>query len=126
MRHNVSLSERGKSAYFAGAAAEEAVARDYLDKGLRLIARRWRGMGGEIDLIFGAGPVRVFVEVKKSKTHATATRRIGARQRKRIFSAAEEFLVGEPAGLLTESRFDVALVNALGEIDVLENALVSG
>ena len=40
----------------------------------------------------------------------------------RIYAAAEEFLGGEPTGQLTESRFDVALVDAMGRIEVLENA----
>ena len=40
----------------------------------------------------------------------------------RIYGAASEFLAGEPAGQLTEVRFDVALVDAVGRIEVLENA----
>lgn len=119
-------SAKGKTAYYAGVAAEEAVARAYSRRGHRLIAKRWRGSSGEIDLIFGSGPARIFVEVKKSKSFATAALRVGAQQQGRIFAAAEEFLAKEPLGLLTESRFDVALVNASGEIEVLENALATG
>lgn len=118
-------SAKGKTAYYAGVAAEEAVARAYSQRGHRLVAKRWRGKSGEIDLIFGSGPVRIFVEVKKSKSFAAAAVRVSPQQQARIFSAAQEFLAKEPLGLLTESRFDVALVNASGEIDVLENALAT-
>lgn len=126
MRNTQHISDRGKTAYFAGVAAEEAVACVYSQRGHRLIAKRWRGKTGEIDLVFGSGPARIFVEVKKSRTFATAAVRVSAKQQRRIFSAAEEFLTKEPQGMLTESRFDVALVNARGEIDILENALATG
>jgi len=49
--------------------------------------------------------------------------RIGAGQIARIYDTANEFLGAQPRGLLTEARFDVALVNAYGEVRVLENAL---
>ena len=42
---------RGVTSYHAGVAAEEAVARQYERAGLHIAARRWRGKGGEIDLI---------------------------------------------------------------------------
>lgn len=117
---------RGRTSYYAGLAAEEAVMQMYCSKGLDLVAKRWRGKGGEIDLVFGSGAARIFVEVKKSKTFAAAAIRVGPTQSRRLFAAAEEFLSKEPAGLLTDSRFDVALVDQAGRIEVLENALVTG
>ena len=117
---------RGATSYYAGIAAEEAVARAYCDRGYRVISQRWRGKGGEIDLIVGACAARVFVEVKKSKTFDRAAYRISPRQAHRLFAAAEEFLGAEPSGLLTEARFDVALVDQYGGIEIMENALVTG
>ena len=40
----------------------------------------------------------------------------------RIFATVDEFLAGEPEGLLTDVRIDLALVDGQGRIDVVENA----
>ncbi|MCL1628350.1 MULTISPECIES: YraN family protein [Roseinatronobacter] len=109
--------------HLAGLAAEDSVLRDYTAKGYRLLDRRYRGQGGEIDLVLGRGDDVIFVEVKKSKSFDAARARLGERQILRIFSAAAEFLGGQPKGQLTETRFDLALVNARGEVAIMENAL---
>ena len=109
--------------HLAGMAAEDSVLRDYTAKGYRLLERRFRGQGGEIDLVLGRGDDVIFVEVKKSRSFDTARARLGQRQILRIFNAAAEFLGGQPKGQLTETRFDLALVNAHGEVAVMENAL---
>ncbi|MCT8161224.1 YraN family protein [Pseudoruegeria sp. SHC-113] len=108
--------------YHAGLAAEGAVERYYSARGAQMRHQRWRGRGGEVDLIASQNGELVFIEVKKSTTHAQAAQRLGRRQLQRIMAAAEEFLAGEPAGLLTPMRIDLALVNAAGEIEVIENA----
>lgn len=113
---------RGKTAYLAGMAAEDSVARRYGECGHSVAARRWRGQGGEIDLILRNGAELIFVEVKQSASFARAAERVTERQLARIYSAASEFLAGEPAGLETPSRFDIALVDGRGRIDILENA----
>lgn len=109
--------------HLAGLAAEDGVLRDYAAKGYRLMERRYRGRGGEIDLVLSRGDDVIFVEVKKSRSFDAARARLGERQILRIFSAAAEFLGGQPKGQLTETRFDLALVNAHGEIAIMENAL---
>jgi putative endonuclease len=109
--------------YHAGLAAEDSVLRRYLASGHALLARRFRGLRGEIDLVLARGDAVIFVEVKKSKSFEAAMGRIGAGQIARIYDTANEFLGAQPRGLLTEARFDVALVNAYGEVRVLENAL---
>lgn len=88
-----------------------------------IVADRWRGRGGEIDLVARDGDKVIFIEVKKSKTHAEAATRLLPAQISRIFAAASEFLATEPKGQLTETQFDVALVDEQGKIDLLENAL---
>lgn len=113
---------RGKTAYLSGLAAEDSVLRRYSDCGHAVAARRWRGAGGEIDLIFRKGAELVFVEVKQSRSFARAAERVTRRQMERVYTAASEFLAGEPAGLDTQTRFDVALVDGAGRIDILENA----
>ncbi|MGB1207805.1 MAG: YraN family protein [Paracoccaceae bacterium] len=114
--------QQGRSNYYAGRAAEEAVARWYCGQGGVLCETRWRGQGGEIDLIVRDGDTVVFVEVKKSRDFDRAAQALSQRQMGRIAMAAGEFLDTQPAGSLTPARFDVALVDDLGRIEVLENA----
>lgn len=109
--------------YHAGLAAEMSVLRQYLDAGYQLLAQRFRGLGGEIDLILRKGASVIFVEVKKSRSFDAALARLGPAQIGRIFDTAAEFLGTQPLGQLTETRFDVALVNAQGQVSVMENAL---
>nr|WP_245514058.1 YraN family protein [Antarcticimicrobium luteum] len=98
------------------------MARDYERRGFAIDRRRWRGRGGEIDLIARHGGGVVFIEVKSARDFATAAERLGARQMRRLYTAASEFLEGEPAGQLTEARFDVALVDGRGAYQIVENA----
>ena len=117
--------QAGRSAYHSGLAAEDQVARLYDRSGRPICARRWRGSGGEIDLIARDGAEVIFIEVKKSRSHAEAAEHLTSRQRARIYASASEFLAGEPKGQNTDVRFDVALVNALGQIEILENAFAA-
>ncbi|MDF1856124.1 YraN family protein [Pseudooceanicola sp.] len=114
---------RGRAAHLAGAAAEDRVVTDYLRRGYHLAARRWRGQGGEIDIILRGNGQVVFVEVKQGPDFDSAAARLQPRQIARICGAAEEFVSGEPAGALTDIRFDLALVDRIGAIQILENAL---
>ncbi len=118
-------SLRGATAWHGGMAAEETVASFYARSGRAIAARRWQGLSGEIDLIAREGDGVVFIEVKSAQTHARAAERLSRRQQLRIYGAAEEFLAGEPRGTLTEARFDVALVDATGRIEVIENAFAA-
>lgn len=113
---------RSSAGYHAGVAAELSVAQDYERRGYAVARRRWRGAAGEIDLICRDGDDVIFVEVKKSRSFDRALDRLSVRQISRLQTAAEEFLGSEPKGLLTDVRFDVALVDAHGQMRVLENA----
>ncbi len=116
---------RGAMAFHAGMAAEAAVAAAYAKAGQPVVARRWRGACGEIDLIAQDGAGFIFIEVKKSRSHAEAAEHLTQRQIARIFGAATEYVETTPLGQMTEMRFDVALVDSLGRIEVLENALAA-
>ena len=115
----------GRVAYHAGLAAENQVARLYVRSGREIAARRWRGSGGEIDLIARDGAEVIFIEVKKSRTHAQAAQHLTPRQIARIYDTAAEFLGGEPRGQATDVRFDVALVDQFGRIEVRENVFAA-
>ena len=110
--------------YHAGAAAEDIVADHYVRRGGQIANRRWRGRGGEVDLIVRETDCVVFVEVKKSRSFARAAERLTRRQMDRIYASASEFISGEPAGQLTEVRFDLALVDGAGDLRIIENAFM--
>jgi len=116
------FQSRGRMNYHAGLAAEDIVADRYTQSGQPLLAKRWRGSRGEIDLVAQDGDGVIFIEVKKSKTHARAAARLTHRQMERIYGAGSEFLATQPKGQLTDVRIDVALVDDMGRVDVIENA----
>lgn len=113
---------KGKTAFHAGMAAEEIVARHYARNGHQVAAQRWRGTAGEIDLVVRDGEGLIFIEVKKAVSHEAAARQLSSRQMKRIYAAASEFLAGEPSGQMTNSRFDAALVDVTGQVSIIPNA----
>jgi putative endonuclease len=115
---------RGATNHHAGHAAEAQVARHFADLGLPVRESRWRGPGGEIDLVCGGPDGLVFVEVKKARDHDAALARVTARQLDRIRLSAEAYAAAMPRGSLTEMRIDVALVDAAGRIAVIENATI--
>ena len=113
---------RGHTNHLAGLAAEAQVEAHFLRAGLALRERRWRGPCGEIDLICGDADGLVFVEVKKGRDHAAALARVTPRQLDRIRASAEAYAAGMPRGSLTEMRVALALVDAAGRIEIVENA----
>lgn len=115
-------ARRGAVAHAAGLLAEEAVARAYEAAGWTVAARRWRSAAGEIDLVLrGPGGV-VVAEVKRAASLDAAAHRLTRRQMDRLAAAAALFCEGEPAGALTPLRLDLALVDALGRVRIVENA----
>jgi putative endonuclease len=113
----------GLRSYHAGLAAEETVAGLYETGGYPIAARRWRGSAGEIDLVARDGSAIIFIEVKHAETFAWAAERLTERQMGRIYATASEFIAGEPGGQETEVRFDVALVDARGCVELVRGAI---
>jgi putative endonuclease len=115
----------GARSYHAGLAAEAAVARHYESQGRIITATRWRSEAGEIDLIARNQTEVIFIEVKHSHSHAEAAEHLSPRQMARIYASASAFLAGEPGGQDTPARFDVALVDGQGRIEIIENAFTA-
>ena len=63
----------------------------------------------------------VFVEVKKSRDFGSAALRVSERQMRRIYASAAAYLANSPAGMDSESRFDIALVDSRGAVEIIEN-----
>ncbi|WP_420343567.1 YraN family protein [Paenirhodobacter sp.] len=113
----------GAMSFHAGLSAEGQVAALYQREGSGIAAHRWRGQyGGEIDLIARDGDTLIFIEVKKSRSCAEAAARVSERQMRRIWISAEEFLTSVPEAANLNMRFDVALVDGQGQIQILQNA----
>ena len=96
--------------------AGEFVAEIFLRlKDYRILARRFRNHGGEIDLIalapgFGGNATLAAIEVKRRAHMDMAAIALNARQRKRIVQAARGFLASRPQFDGASLRFDLILV----------------
>ncbi|MEL6549486.1 MAG: YraN family protein [Pseudomonadota bacterium] len=107
-------------------AAEAAVARRYEAMGYHLMAERWRGPHGEIDLILEDDDgALVFVEVKCAKHMDQALSALGRRQQQRLLDSSNVFLGLMPQGLRTACRIDLAACDSTGAMHILENALAA-
>jgi len=75
-----------------GRRGERAAEKRLRRAGLVILARNWRGAGGELDLAALEGDTLVFVEVKTRTTpRADARRPVSVAQRRRTASAARSF-----------------------------------
>ena len=84
-------------------------------KGYRILARRFRAPGGELDLIAAwpfIGPPRriAFVEVKQRADSASLAEAISPVQRRRIEAAADGFLAVHPKLSACRCGFDAVYV----------------
>lgn len=111
-------------AYHSGMAAEQGVADHYRAEGYLVRNRRWRRRGGELDLVVSDGKTIVFVEVKKSRSMDQAAGHLSRAQKGRLEDCARVYLGQLPAGQDTDCRFDLALVDGQGRIEVHPNAFV--
>jgi len=115
----------GQQAYQDGLAAEDTVCRDSLSRGYRFVADRWRGRCGEIDLIFEGEREYIFVEVRKARTLDVAATRLSHRQLHRIALSAQDYLSTTLEQPLVPMRLDLAMVDAVGQVSVVENLTLS-
>lgn len=81
--------------------------------GHRILARRWRGRAGEIDLVAQRHGLLLFCEVKYRRDAADSGVPT-ARQRSRICRAAQEFAARRRPGRVLEWRFDLIRVSLPG------------
>ena len=99
-----------------GAEAEEAALRLLLGAGLKLVARNFRGRGGELDLVMRDGDTLVIVEVR-ARSHpgfSSAAESVDARKQARIVHATQLFLARHPREALRPLRFDVVAYDGGG------------
>ncbi|MDF1802951.1 YraN family protein [Thalassovita sp.] len=113
---------RGTRANLFGQSAEQQILRHYARRGGTVLQQRWRGTVGEIDLVLRDGATLVFVEVKAARSIDAAMERLRPAQVQRIRATAEEYLAEQPAGSLSEVRFDLACCDQQGQAQIFENA----
>ena len=91
----------------------EALAADHLQgKGYRILHRRYRAAGGEIDLIAEDRGCCVFVEVKSTDRPADRPEdRVRRGKRRRLIRCARQFVEREAPAGAAEYRFDVVAVD---------------
>lgn len=80
-------------------------------KGYKIVAKRCRMRGGEIDLIGLKGRTVVFIEVKTRNQPEQAAIALGHFQCTRIHKAAEQWLARHDPTNLFDVRFDLLLVS---------------
>ena len=113
---------KGLRNHALGQAAESLVASHYERLGYALLAKRFRSSRGEVDLILQAPCGEfVFVEVKSSKTHDLAANLITPSQVRRVKAAAMDYLAQTFGHLDVDQRFDLALIDAMARLEVVEN-----
>jgi putative endonuclease len=109
--------------------AAEALAHQHLkDYGLRLLERNYRCRTGEIDLIMQDAGVIAFIEVRyrRNDRHGSALESVNTQKQRRLYSAAQHYLLHHPAHNAFPCRFDVVGIspgeNAPWNIQWIKNA----
>jgi putative endonuclease len=99
-----------RAAYRRGLAAETIAAWFLGLKGYRPLGRRFKAVGGEIDLVMRRGRLIAFIEVKARSSFAEALDAVDDQTARRIAVAAEIWLLRHPALADFDQRFDIVLV----------------
>ena len=78
--------------------------------GWRILVRRARVRGGEVDIVARRGRTLAFVEVKARASFDDAAYAVTPRQQARIIDAAQGWLMAHPEHAEFELRFDAILI----------------
>ncbi|WP_217912975.1 YraN family protein [Miltoncostaea marina] len=95
-----------------GVRGERAAARHLRRRGWTILATRWRGGGGELDLVAARGRVVAVCEVKTRADDGALAEPLTAAQRGRMARAARAFLARRPELAGHEVRLDLIAVRA--------------
>jgi len=116
-------SDAGRQGEAAGRAAERLVAARLVAEGWSLIGERVRNKAVEIDLIATRQGLLLLAEVKSNANHERASYALLPRQRRRLIDAATWLLAEHPEWGAAGVRFDVFLVDRLGRVEQIEDAI---
>ncbi len=118
----VKLSEKRVKAYEKGMWAEGLAAMYLTAKGHRILHKRYKTKGGEIDLIALKGRSLLIVEVKARAQMRDALEAVSSRSQKRIEKAALYFISENPEYADFDIRFDVVVIDGKFRLQHLDNA----
>jgi putative endonuclease len=108
-------ARRRREALFLGARAETLVAERLAAGGVEILARNWRGGGGELDLVVLRDGRLRFVEVKaRHDDDLDPLEQVGAEKRRRLVGAARAWLQAHRPEI-DEVCFLVAVVDLAAE-----------
>lgn len=99
-----------------GRRGERAAARFLRRRGWTIVAERWRGGGGELDLVAARAGTLAFCEVKARGDARTLAEPLTAAQRARMRRAATAFLALHPELASAEARLDLITVHLRGPL----------
>ncbi|MCR4309752.1 MAG: YraN family protein, partial [Deltaproteobacteria bacterium] len=99
-----------------GDAAEERARRHLEGAEFTIVERNFRTRVGEIDIVARKGDVLVFVEVRSREDadFGTPEESVTPAKRRRIVSAARQYLSSVPPSSWREARFDVIAIEGSG------------
>jgi putative endonuclease len=104
-----------------GKTGEDLACRELERRGYAILARRYRGRSGELDIIARDGATLVFIEVKarEGREFGEATEAVTALKRRRIAKVAVEYMMRHH---LSDGpcRFDVVSIHFDGGAPVIE------
>ncbi|MBL8780203.1 MAG: YraN family protein [Alphaproteobacteria bacterium] len=108
------MSLEREKARARGTAGEWLAAALLRAKGYRILARQFRALGGELDIVALTPPwsprTIVFVEVRARGTVEQAIESVGAEKRRRVEAASSQFCVRKPKLNGFPRRYDLVLL----------------
>ncbi|MDF7674614.1 YraN family protein [Acetobacteraceae bacterium ESL0709] len=114
---------KGAKAYQTGLEAEKAVMAILRETGYTLLAHRYRTPFGEIDLVISDENWLIAIEVKQRRTLYESAFALGRRQAQRLLASFDYVINTHPDWIRTNTRIDLALVDQIGGIEFIEDAL---
>lgn len=105
-----------------GNQGEDLIKVFYEKQGYEILEKNYRHRRAEIDLVAHKNGVLIFIEVKlrSSNNFGFAETFVSRAQENRIKDAAEDYIYA--INWMKDIRFDIACVNAKGDIELFEDA----
>jgi putative endonuclease len=114
---------RGRRSHKRGVDTEAGASAALIRDGWTVRARRLRTVSGEIDIVAEKDGLLAIVEVRSRPVLADAAAALSTRQRLRLIAAAEIMLAEHPDWGANGVRFDVMVVDAVGAVRRIADAL---
>ncbi|WP_366916931.1 YraN family protein [Gluconobacter oxydans] len=118
-----SRQTRGVQSYYTGLNAENIAARLLEERGLTILAQRLRTPYGELDILAADSEWLIAVEVKQRRSLRESASCLTVRQSQRLMEAFNYILLTKPDWNRPSTRFDLIVVDPLGQARRIQDAL---